>query len=169
MVTQMQKIVANQSEDRIVVQQAFSTLRVHTDMQFKKIANNIARSNPLNLRRLARGNDYTRSGLRKRAVLSNQIQNLHHLWDEWLVWLEGNLPAKEFSSIERGKVKHKYSKRMHVWRCISKHVNAGFSAEQAIDRIYTVFGHNLSVTKIIKSFQNAIRDHGARGHPNLVV
>ena len=43
MVTQMQKIIANQAEDQIVVQQAFSKLCLQTDMQFNKIAQNNAR------------------------------------------------------------------------------------------------------------------------------
>ena len=102
-------------------------------------------------------------------MLTNQSRNLSELWDEWLVGVGGNLPAKDFTSQERGKVKHKFLKRMHVWRCISRHVNASFQAETAIKLIYGVFGNNLSVTKIIRSFQLATRDHGPTGHPNLRV
>ena len=165
----MQKIATNQAEDRLVIQQAFSTLRTHTDLHFRQVTRNITRSNPCNVHRLVADNYRMRDGGRKIAILSKQVRNLHELWDEWLVGIAGNLPAKDFTSKERGKVKHKYSKRLHIWRCISNHVRAGFTAEQAIDKIYQVFGNNLSVSKIIRGFQNAQREHGYRGHPNLAV
>ena len=103
------------------------------------------------------------------AQLSRNVNSLGALWDEWLIGLNGNKPAKDFTSRERGANRHKYSKRLHVWRCISRHVGAGFSAEVVIDRIHQCFGYNLSVTRIIKAFQDANREYGPDGHPNLRV
>lgn len=86
-----------------------------------------------------------------------------------MVGLEGHKAAKDFTSLERGRVKSVYSKRLHIWRCVAKHVNAGHTAEVAIDRIYSCFGHTLSVTKIIHAIQASIVYYGPLGHPNLSV
>jgi len=45
-------------------------------------------------------------------------------------------------------------------------VRAGFTAERACDKVYDVYGSNLSVTKIINAM---IADKKTGGHPHLRV
>ena len=95
------------------------------------------------------GNDNAMFGAAPRpsrpAQLSRNVNSLGALWDEWLIGLNGNKPAKDFTSRERGANRHKYSKRLHVWRCISRHVGAGLSAEVAIAMLLPVIKKGISI------------------------
>ena len=51
-----------------------------------------------------------------------------------------------FSPQERGQVKHKYSRRKVVWDTVARLVHGGLSANVAVDRIYEVYGRELTVT-----------------------
>ena len=178
--TQLNQLRQHAVETCITSQSSMSSMRSHLDVQFDKMFNNITRMAPMFRKHIEgtivgegvgqRAIGATgRSSIRAPVQLSKLVRTLSMLWHKWTLGLDGNLPAKDFLSVERGKVKFLYSRRAHVWRCISWHINAGISAEIAIDRIYTCFGHSLSVTGIIKAFQNSIKQHGALGHPNLRV
>ena len=178
MVSQMSQLRINQVEGAIETQSAISAMRHHFDCRFDKQQRNINRMNPLYRKRSQaeqdRGAAFNANGgyngdgvLQRPAKLTKRIRSLNLLWDEWLVGLDGNKPAMEFTSQERGKVKFVYSKRMHVWRCVTRLVNAGITAEVAIDHIYACFRANMSVTKIIRAFQAAQIFYGPLGHPNL--
>ena len=174
--TQLNQLRTHQVENGMTSQMLLSSMRQHLDQQFDKMFNNISRMAPM-FRKQVQGiivgegtaEIVGRSTKRCPARLLKLVRTLNILWHEWTLGLEGNLPAKDFNSSERGKVKFLYSRRMHVWRCISRHIHAGMTAEIAIDRIYQCFGHRLSVTGIIKAFQNSIKQHGPTGHPNLRV
>jgi hypothetical protein len=98
------------------------------------------------------------------AVLSKTPRTLFDLWIEYQHGIGGNKPAKDFTYTERGKCKFKYCRRKVVWDCISKHVNAGYLAATAIDRIYQCYGRNQTVSSIIVAM---VRDKKNGGHPNL--
>ena len=84
---------------------------------------------------------------------------------EYEVGFAGNKPAKEFTSKEHGgKIKHTFYMRKFLWDQVAEMVHSGMDANDACDRIYAVYGHNESVTKILKALQ---RDKRTGGHPNL--
>ena len=93
-------------------------------------------------------------------------KTLHDLWTEYQHGVGGMKPAKDFTAEERGKCKHKYCRRKNVWDCISKLVNAGHSSANAVEKIYSVYGHGLSVSAIIAAM---VKDKKTGGHPNLRV
>lgn len=152
-----------------------SSLCLHLDMQFDKMFNNISWMAPMFWKRaqgviVGEGTwEVGQSPTQPPAHLSKLVQTLNLLWYEWTLGLEGNLPEKDFISTKPGWVKFLYSRRMHVWWCISRHINAGMTAKIAIHQIYQCFGHRLSVTGIIKASQCSIKHHGSNGHPNLWV
>ena len=98
------------------------------------------------------------------AELSPHPRTLHDLWQEYMYGIGGRKAAKDFSSAERGKVRHKYCRRKLVWDTVSRLVRAGYTAETAIDRIYQCYGRNQAVSKIINEMK-VHKQHG--GHPNL--
>ena len=177
--TQINQLRITQVEKALETQASLSSMRLHLDCRFDQQQRNINRMNPLYRKRnlaeqerapsFNENGDYNATPLQRPARLSKRIRTLNLLWDEWLVGLDGNKPALDFTTQERGKVKHMYSKRMHVWKCITLQVHGGLTAEIAIDRIYACFGANLSVTKIIQAFQAAQKCYGPNGHPNLRV
>jgi hypothetical protein len=102
------------------------------------------------------------------ACLSPNPKNLFELWSEFQVGIGGRKPAKLFSSSERGgKTKYKYHRRLVVWRIISGLIRQGMTSDAAIDCIYSIYGHQTSVTSII----NSIRKEKGAGtlNPNLRV
>ena len=97
------------------------------------------------------------------ATLSKCPRDLHVLWNEYKFGIGGRKAAKNFSSSERGKVKIVYAKRHIVWRVISCMILAGYSAQQAIGKIYEVYGQ-ISVTGIINRLR---QDEMAGGNIQL--
>ena len=103
---------------------------------------------------------------RSLASLYRCPKTLFDLWHEFQFGLAGSKPAKEFTSEERGKNKSVYSRRKVFWDCITKLVNAGFTSDVAIDKVYECYGRGTSVTKILLLM---IRDRKDGGHPTLRV
>ena len=66
-----------------------------------------------------------------------------------------------------GKVRFMYSRRKVVWDLIAKLVRSGNSAQVACDKIYTVYGHGTSVTKIINQLSKDNKSNTI--HPILQV
>ena len=98
------------------------------------------------------------------AELSKTPRSLFDLWTEYVYGIGGRKPAKDFTFTERGKCKFKYCRRKVVWDCISRHVNAGYLAPTAIDRIYQCYGRSQTVSYIIVAM---VKDKKTGGHPNL--
>ena len=89
-------------------------------------------------------------GLSRVAKLSKCPRSLYDLWKEYVTGFSGNKPARDFNSSERGACRFVYAKRNHVWQLVVKLTRMGYSSDKAIDKIYDVYGHNTSVTNIIK-------------------
>ena len=83
------------------------------------------------------------------ATLMPNPKSLYDLWNEYLHGVGGRKPARLFSESERGRVKHKYSRRKVIWDAVRELVTLGHSSERAIDIIYNVYGAQTSVTTII--------------------
>ena len=117
--TQMNQLRITQVENALETQAALSSMRLHLDCRFDKQQRNINRMNPLYKRRTLAEQErteafnengvYNATPLRRPARLAKRIRTLNLLWDEWLVGLDGNKPALDFTTQERGKVKHMYS------------------------------------------------------------
>ncbi len=91
----------------------------------------------------------------------------------------GNKPAKDFTPHERGQVKVTYCRRKVVWDKAAELVRAGFTADEAIDKIYRAYGERLSVSAILtkvnvicglKRSHGLNRSHGlkrSQGHQHI--
>jgi hypothetical protein len=86
------------------------------------------------------------------AMLIKCPRTLYDLWKEYIFGFAGHKPAKDFTRSERGAVLSVYSTRNHVWQQVAKMVRSGYTADRAIDKIYSVYvyGHSTAVTNIIK-------------------
>jgi hypothetical protein len=101
----------------------------------------------------------------RRVELSKQPKSLHELWQEFQFGINNQKAAKDFTTAERGgKNKFKYCRRKVFWDLIALHVQAGFLAQVAIDRVYDCYGRRLSVTAILELMR---KDKTTGGHPNL--
>ena len=96
--------------------------------------------------------------VRQNATLSSAPRTLHTLWEEYTTGLGVAKAAKDFTSMERGAVKHKYTRRKVFWDSISRMINSGLSADVAIDQIYVAYGKRNPVSKILKDMAKDRRD-----------
>lgn len=97
------------------------------------------------------------------ATLSTCPRNLYVLWQEYEFGVGGRKPARQFTSVERGRVKFKYSRRKIIWNAIDRMVRGGDTAQVAIDRIYGVYGR-LNVSAMATAMR---QDEKNGGHPQL--
>lgn len=100
------------------------------------------------------------------ALLSAHPRTLHNLWAEWEIGIGGRKAARNFSAHERGRVKHKFTRRKVFWDAVRWQVRLGHTAEVAIDRIYDLYGRNRSVTYILNALRRDRRLHNGL-HPTL--
>jgi len=92
------------------------------------------------------------------ATLMPTPRSLHDLWQEYHHGVGGRKAARLFSYSERGRSKHRYSRRKVVWDLVSSLVWMGDTAETAIDKIYAVYGGQTSVTNIINGLKRDKKD-----------
>ena len=83
------------------------------------------------------------------STLSPNPRTIHLLWVEYEIGIGGRKPARDFTRVERGRVKHKYHRRKLIWDCVSRLVRAGLTAQVACDRMHQVYGEGSPVTTII--------------------
>ena len=98
------------------------------------------------------------------STLCKCPKSLHVLWEEYEFGVGGRKAAKLFSSRERGRVKFNYSLRNHFWLLMSRMIQRGYTHTAAIDKIYNVYGTNLSATQILREIR---KDTKNGGHPQL--
>lgn len=104
-------------------------------------------------------------GDRATAVLMKHPRTLHDLWKEYEFGAPGHKPAKDFTATERGgRNKHVFYLRKFFWNKVAEMIRSGLDANDACDRIYNVYGNNLSVSTILRKLQS---DSKTGGHPNL--
>jgi hypothetical protein len=96
--------------------------------------------------------------------LSKTPKSLFVLWQEFEVGIAGRKAARLFTRVERGRNKFIYYRRKVVWDSVAEQIRRGYSAQTAIDRIYEVYGQELSVTQIINKM---LIDRRTGGKPQL--
>ncbi|OWZ18461.1 LOW QUALITY PROTEIN: hypothetical protein PHMEG_0007446 [Phytophthora megakarya] len=74
--------------------------------------------------------------------------------------------AKDFTAVERGANKLAYSRRKVFWDVVSSLVRSGFTSDTAIDKVYSVYGRQLSVSNILVALR---ADCKCGGHLGLRV
>lgn len=170
------------AELRAIFVESFGANHVNMDRQFEVLNRNLCRiavaaARPINRGATVRNNDHNVLDnsaehnlvppLVSSCTLSRTPRSLYDLWVEYETGIGGRKAAKDFTAVERGRVKSTYHLRKVVWDCIAARVRSGEMAHVAIDRIYDTYGRNQSITKII---QHMRRDNKATGgHPNLRV
>jgi hypothetical protein len=101
------------------------------------------------------------------AVLCENPKTLYVVWQEYMYGVNGSKPAKDFTVSERGAIKSKYCRRKILWDQIvalmrSKYL---YTANQAIEKIYNVYGIHTPISKIT---DNIRADKNNGGHPGLM-
>jgi hypothetical protein len=101
------------------------------------------------------------------TTLASNPKDLYQLWHEYEFGIDGRKAAKDFSGIERGRVKFKFYRRKAFWDVVLELVRGGLMAEAAIDRVYSTYGVKESVTSILNKM---LRDRKDKiRHPQLQV
>ena len=98
------------------------------------------------------------------ATLCKCPKSLFVLWQEYEFGVAGRKAAKLFSSRERGRVKFNYSLRNHFWLLVNQMIAKGYTHTAAIDKIYSVYGTQLSATQILRQIRS---DAKIGGHAML--
>ena len=73
-------------------------------------------------------------------------------------------PAKLFTSAERGRNKIAYNRRKLFWDLVGNMITSNHTSEAAIDKIYSTYGNQLSVSNILIKLR---KDERIEGHPDL--
>ena len=100
------------------------------------------------------------AGTEEPATLSGCPRSLHVLWNEYETGIGGSKPAKYFTKEDRGKVKHKYSRRLVLWKAVERMIRRGADCDAAIQRIYDVYRPLHKVTAILNAMQIDERNGG---------
>jgi len=89
------------------------------------------------------------------------------LWIEHAHGIGGDKPAKDFTSVEKGKCKQKHCRRKVFRDVVSALVNAGYGAPVAVDKVYHQHGRDLSVTHVLNCLLDDRKRYRGNGgcHP----
>jgi hypothetical protein len=93
------------------------------------------------------------------TTLVGNPNDLYQLWHEYEFGIDGRKAAKDFSAIERGRVKFKFYRRKAFWDVVLKLIHGGLMAEVAIDRVYSTYGVKESITKILNMMLRDRKDN----------
>ena len=107
----------------------------------------------------------TRQNNDRRGILMTRLKDLYVLWHKYEFGSTDRVkPAKLFTSAERGRNKFVYSRRKVFWDMVGNMISRGYTSDAAIDKIYSTYWHQLSVSNILIKLRN---DKGREGHPDL--
>ncbi|CAB9515536.1 expressed unknown protein [Seminavis robusta] len=93
------------------------------------------------------------------ARLNKTVRTLELAWEEWTQGLNGAKPAMDFNATERGLNKNKctYSRRLPIWRLMSKLVYSGVSVPDTIRRIKTVYGDRTGLIELSRRIKADVK------------
>ncbi|KAG6956282.1 hypothetical protein JG688_00011502 [Phytophthora aleatoria] len=100
------------------------------------------------------------------ARLSKRPKDLFELWHEYQFGCGGLKPANDATAVERGLNKFACSRRKVFWNVVANLVRSGFTSGTAIDKVYDVYGRQLSVSSVFVALRT---DRKRGGHPSLRV
>lgn len=100
----------------------------------------------------------------ERAVLSKCPRTLFVLWQEYEFGLSGNKAAKLFTPRERGRNKFSFCLRKPCWNLVIAMIQHGYNNNSDIDKVYSVYGYTLTVTKVLRLVR---LDRRTGGHHQL--
>ena len=101
----------------------------------------------------------------KLALLSERPKSLRALWAEWVVGINGRLPACKFTPQQSGdrRVKHTFCQRRPFWHCVERVVEErSIPAQTVIDMIDSIYKG--SITQKLRKLK---RDERLGGHYKL--
>lgn len=103
------------------------------------------------------------------ATLCENPKTLYVLWQEYMYGIHGRKPAREFTKQDKAAVRARYSQRRVIWDQINKLMRSKhrYTANEAIEKIYSVYGIRTPVTVIIKRIREDIAK--SEGNPELSV
>ena len=94
-------------------------------------------------------------------------KDLYVLWHKYEFGSTDRVkPAKLLTSTERGRNKFAYSRRKVFWDMVGKMISRGYTSDAVMNKIYSTYRHQLSVSYILVKLRN---DKGRGGHPDLRV
>jgi hypothetical protein len=99
----------------------------------------------------------------KLATLSEKPGGLHDLWREYQYGIDGRIPARLFTSSERGKLRHTYSRRKPFWDLVVNMMKQHHTVDSAIDMIQDVY-RKKNLTDILRGI---VKDKAHGGHDRL--
>jgi hypothetical protein len=108
----------------------------------------------------------------RRATLTSRPRDLMQLWEEWTVGIGDRKAARDFTISERnnkvGGTKHRYYRRLLVWKTQARLIDGGMSLLAANNRITTITGAS-TVTGVITKLIAFKKTYAADGgiHPQL--
>lgn len=169
-------------QENLEIKTLIYAMKVNVERGFEMVNGNIRRFAPMQYaRRPTRDRDSVvvadgeqraaeyraEDDLAMMATLMPTPRSLHDLWREYQHGVGGRKAARLFSYTERGRSKHRYSRRKVVWDLVSGLIRQGHTAETSIDKIYAVYGGQTSVTNII----NGLKRDKKNGtlNPNLSI
>jgi Transcriptional activator of glycolytic enzymes len=103
------------------------------------------------------------------ATLCENPKTLYVLWQEYMYGIHGRKPAREFTKQDKVSVRARYSQRRVIWDQINKLMRSKyrFTANEAIEKIYSVYGIRTPVTVIIKKIREDMAK--SEGNPDVSV
>ena len=92
----------------------------------------------------------------KQATLCKSPKLFSVLWTEWIEGIGGRIPASQFSSLQRGRVKTTYSQRKPFWMCMERLIDNGFTAQASLRKIMQAYptGNLTEKLKLIAKDEN---------------
>ena len=140
--SQLEDLIKNIAQEQVTTRRNYSILNANIRRYMNKPARPLSRNTRL-------GVSEGHSNYVASVSLSPNPRTIYDLWEEWTVGIGGRKPAKDFTAVERGKVKYKYCRRKIVWDLITKLVKGGMTAHVAMDNILETYGRCEPLTKLI--------------------
>ena len=106
---------------------------------------------------------------RKDDFMYRSPRTLHTLWNEYEFGLANRKPAKDLTAAERGQVKYVYHRKKVLWDKVAEMVRSGWSAHDACNRMYEVYGESSSVTQIINQMRRDESGKSRLHHSSAIV
>jgi hypothetical protein len=86
----------------------------------------------------------------------------YDLWNEYNIGVGGAKAARLYTSKERGANRYIYSLRKVFWDAVDIMIRSGMSNDNAIDKIYGIYGSDKSCTEILRRMRHDRKNNNCR-------